>query len=145
MISVEFRYNDQSSIRLEGFVWAESNIFCLRVEVKGDLQWGGWAKLIMRKWPDAVDASIPDPVLEAPLERVVTLTQEIPGDDAIEPFFWTLAAVAPGSRLDQRYESIISLPKEGAVADHFFAVATSRDSHDPKRAIELAIQAHTQG
>ena len=145
VISVEFRYNDHTSVRLEGFIWAESNIFCLRVEVKGDLQWGGWAKLIMRKWPDAVDASIPDPVLETPFERIVTLTQEIPGDDAVDPFSWTLAAVAPGSRMDQRYESIISLPKEGAVADHFFAVATSRDSHDPKRAIELAIQAHTQG
>ena len=145
VVSIEFRYRDDAVIRLEGFVWAESNIFCLRVEVKGNLDWGGWAKLIMRKWPDAVDASIPDPVLKAPLERLVTLTQEIPGDDAVDPFAWTLAGVVPGERLDQRYESIISLPKADAVADHFFAVATTRDSHDSKRAIELAIHAHTQG
>lgn len=60
IFEVQFAYNDQASVRLEGFIWAESNVMCLRVEVEGDLDWGGWAKLIVRKWPDAVDDTIPD-------------------------------------------------------------------------------------
>ena len=146
IFEVEFSYRADATIRLEGFIWAEGNVLCLRVQVDGDLRRGNWAKLIMRKWPDAVDDSIPDPVLEYPFGgKVVALTQEIPGDEEIEPFAWTLAGVLPGSRIDQRYETIVSLPGESATADHFFAVATTRDSRDSKRAIEMAIQAQTQG
>ena len=144
IFEVAFTYNDDTRVRLEGFIWAEGNVLCLRVQVEGNLR-KGWANLVVRKWPDAVDASIPDPVLEYPFGNVVALTQEIPGDEEIEPFAWILAGVLPGKRIDQRYETIVSLPKENATVDYFFAVATTRDARDSKRAIEMAIQAQAQG
>ena len=146
IFEVEYRYNPESSIRLEGFIWAEGNVLCLRIQVLGDLGWGGWAKLNLRKWPDAVDDSIPDPLLESFFRDVVAITQQIPGDAEIAPFSWTVAGVFPGAgRMDQRYETYVSIPRANATLDCFVAVATTRDSGDPKRAAEMAIQAQAQG
>ena len=86
LLSVGFAYTPKAAIRLEGFIWAEGNVMCVRVEVEGDLGWGGWPRLILRKWPDAIDASIPDSVLDSPLPDIVALTQQIPGDEEIDPF-----------------------------------------------------------
>ena len=145
VFEVEFLYTQAARILLEGFVWAEGNVLCLRVQVEGDLGWGGWARLVMRKWPDAVDESIPDPVLAFPLQDVVSITQHIPGDEEIDPFAWTLAGVLPGKRVDQRYETIVDLPGKEDTVDFFFAVATTRDSRDHRQATEMAIQAQAQG
>ncbi|MBI3942795.1 MAG: hypothetical protein HY326_07255, partial [Chloroflexi bacterium] len=145
IFEVEFIYNPQASIRLEGFIWAESNLLCLRVTTVGDLKWGDWSQLTMRKLPDAVDDTIPDPRLETPFQNVVAITQQIPGDEVISPFSWTMAGYLPGPRTDQRYETIVSLPRSNATADYFIAVATTRDSGNTGRAAEMALRAHAQG
>ena len=103
---------------------------------------GGWPRLILRKWPDAIDASIPDPVLESPLPDIVSLTQQIPGDEEIDPFAWTLAGALPSRRIDHRYQTIVDLPGKEETTDFFFAVATSRD---PAEAVKMAVQAQAQG
>ena len=146
VFSVAFEYTDQARIEVEGFIWAESNVLCLRVKIEGDMKWGKWSRLVMRKFPDAVDASIPDPVLETPYDQIVSLTQEIPGDEVIDPFAWTLAGAVPGRRIDHRYESIVNLPQEEGVTDFIFAVSTTREVKNARgRAVEMAVQARTQG
>lgn len=92
-----------------------------------------------------MDASIPNPVLESPLPDIVSLTQQIPGDEEIAPFAWTLTGALPGKRIDHRYEIIVDLPGKEATTDFFFAVATSRDSRDPAQAVEMAVQVQAQG
>jgi len=110
IFEVEFEYNPKAKVRLEGFIWAEGNVFCLRYQVQGQIP---SPFLVLRKWPDAVDGSIPDPVLEFPPPGdVVVITQTIPGDEDTEPFEWSIAGKVPGRRMDQRYESFITLPSK---------------------------------
>jgi len=125
IFEVEFEYNPNAKVRLEGFIWAEGNIFCLRYQVQGEVS---SPLLILRKWPDAVDDSIPDPILEFPPPGdVVVISQAIPGDEDTKPFQWSMAGKLPGSRMDQRYETIVALPYKNATTDYFIAVVTSRD------------------
>jgi hypothetical protein len=133
VFEIEIEYNSKAKVRLEGFIWAEGNIFCLRYQVQGQIPWG---RLVLRKYPDAVDNSIPDPILTFPPPGdVVTVTQKIPGDEYIDPFQWSVSAKGIGSRfnmrterMDQRYASFIHLPLKDVTADYFFAVSTSRDT-----------------
>jgi len=146
VFEVEFGYNPKAKVRLEGFIWAEGNVFCLRYQVQGQIP---WARLVLRKWPDAVDGSIPDPVLEFPPPGdVVVISQAIPGDDEIEPFEWSMAGKLPGRRIDQCYETFVTLPVKDTTADYFIAVATSRETKGVKpgrRAQEIVAYAAKQG
>jgi hypothetical protein len=142
IFEVEYEYNSKTKIKLEGFIWAEGNILCIRYQAIGKIPWG---RLVLRKYPDAVDDSIPNPVLSFPPPGdVVTITQKIPGDEFSEPFEWSISGKVPGERfnrrterMDQRYASFAHLPKEDTVADYFIAVSTSRETK-----VETSRRAH---
>jgi len=128
VFEVSFEYSPQEKLRLEGFIWAEGNLFCLRYQPEGDFKGPCW--LVLRKLPDAVDGSIPDPVLEFPPPGdIVIVSQTIPGDEDTEPFEWSIAGKLPGQmyRIDQRYESFIPIYSDGKPIDFFIAVSTSRE------------------
>ena len=129
LFSVTYTYSENKALTIETFVHAEKNVVYVRLIPKGDIP---WLRVIVRKNPDAVDNTMPAPMIEALEGGVTRLGQKVPGSEGYEPLEWHVASRMPWGSLHFAYEvwSESSL-KDGQGAEFSVAVATSRECEDP--------------